>query len=145
MKRKGESKNSGSTSDPARDYMKSRGASSHVVEGGLPAAVARWESIAESVDGYDLTLDDWLNDMDLRDIIAGALAAAGKSEGKLVSGQLKQADDRFREATVATGPVWGNAVAASHSHHPEGTWWYFRIPRHPGATLRTDLESAGLT
>jgi hypothetical protein len=124
MKRKSESKNS---------------------EAGLSGAVARWESIAESVDGYDLTLDDWLNDMDLRDIIAGAFAAAGESERKSVSSRLKQADSRFREATIATGPVWGDAVAASHSHHPERTWWYFRIPRHPGATLRSDLESAGLT
>jgi len=127
--------------DPVRDYMKSRGVSANVVDAGLAGAVARWESVAKSVDGYDLTLDDWLNDMGLRDIIAGALAAAGEAQRKGVSARLERADDVFRKATVVTGPVWGKTVAASHSHDPARTWWYFRLPRNPGETLKADLDA----
>jgi len=143
MTRRGEPENMGSK-DLVRSYMKSRGASSHVVDAGLSGAVARWQSIANSVDGYDFTLDEWLNDMDLRDIIAGALRVAGAEVQRSIAGQLEQADDTFRNATVATGPVWGSKVAASHSHDPARTWWYFRIPRNPGETLKSDLKSSGL-
>src|SRR5258705_12916323 len=103
-----------SSKDPVRSYLKSRGASSHVVDAGLQGAVARWESIAGSVDGYDFTLDDWLNDMDLRDIIAGAIRVASGELRRSVSHRLEQADDRIRKATVETGPIWGTKVAASH-------------------------------
>ncbi len=131
--------------DSVRRYMKSRGVSDELVAAGLPGAVARWASIAKAVDGYDFTLDDWLNDMDLRDIIAGALEVANEDERKSVGHTLEHADERFRKATVVTGPVWGNAVAASHFHDPARTWWYFRRPRHPGESLKADLKSAGLS
>ena len=127
-----------------RSYLKSRGASNHVVDAGLSGAVKRWESVADSVDGYDFTLDDWLNDMDLRDIIAAALHVAGAKEKRSVAGRLEQADEKFCNATVVSGPVWGSKVAASHSHDPTRTWWYFRIPRNPGETLKADLKSSGL-
>jgi len=133
-----------SSKDPVRSYLKSRGASSHVVDAGLQGAVARWESIAGSVDGYDFNLDDWLNDMDLRDIIAGAIRVASDELRHSVSRRLEQADDRIRKATVVTGPIWGTKVAAAHSHDPDHTWWYFRVPINPGETLRSDLERAGL-
>lgn len=144
MTRKNESKH-GKSRDPVESYLKSRGASDDLVESGLAGAVARWESIAKSVDHYDLTLDDWLNDMDLRDVIAGALDAAGEGDRARVSGRLERADDLFRQGTVVTGPLWGKALAASHSHDPVHTWWYFRRPRNPGETLKADLEAAGLT
>ena len=144
MTRRNESKH-GKSRDPVESYLRSRGVSSDVVDAGLGGAVERWEAIAKSVDDYDLTLDDWLDDMDLRDIIAGALDAAGEAQRAGVSGRLERADDLFRKGTVATGPLWGKALAASHSHDPVHTWWYFRRPRNPGATLKADLEAAGLT
>lgn len=143
MTRRGESEHKSST-DPVRSYLKSRGASSHVIDAGLEGAVARWESIARSVDGYDFSLDDWLNDMDLRDIIAGAIRVADEELRHSVSHRLEQADDRFRNATVVTGPVWGSKVATSHSHDSDRTWWYFRIPRKAGETLKADLKATGL-
>src|SRR5438128_2696019 len=107
MNRRSESENIGSK-DGVRSYMKSRGASHHLVDAGLPGAVAKWESIADSIDGYDFTLDDWLNDMDLRDIIAGALSVADTEVQRSIGGRLERADDAFRNATVVTGPVWGS-------------------------------------
>ena len=137
-------KESGSN-DEVRAYLKSRGVSDDIVAAGLPGIVARWESIARAVDGYRFSLDDWLNDVDLRDVIAGALEVGGDHTLQSVSARLAKADDQFREATVASGPVWGARVAASHRHDSTRTWWYFRIPRRCGETLASDLKGAGLS
>jgi len=131
--------------DPVHDYLKARGVSPNIADAGLDGVVARWESIAKSVDGYDFALDDWLNDMDARDIIAGALVAAREEQRAKFSTRLNRADDLFKKETVVTGPIWGNTVAASHSHDPNRTWWYFRRPRNPGETLKADLEAAGIS
>ena len=128
----------------ARKYMQDRGVSSDLVQDGLEGAVARWEAIAVSAKNYDFTLDDWLNDMDLRDIIAGALAVAGPDEKKAVSERLNKADHKLREATVETGSIWGSAMSGEMAPDPKKAWWYFRRPMDPGETMQEDLEAAGL-
>ena len=105
-----------------------------------------WGSIAASAERYDLTLDDWINDLDLRDIIAGALAAASPSEQRSVRATLAQADERFRAATVECArPLTDAGTGESEqAPGPPAAWWYRRAPAHPGATLRDDLTAAGV-
>ena len=134
----------GTANDPVRLYLKSRGVSSELIEGGLEAAIDRWDVISKTAKTYDFTLDDWLNDMDLRDIIAGALAVAGADEKKSVSERLNKADHRLREATVATGSIWGSAMSGELAPDSKKAWWYFRRPMDPGETMQEDLEAAGL-
>lgn len=125
-------------------YLASRGVEEDLVGGGLDAAIDRWDAIARSARDYDFTLDDWLNDMDLRDIIEGAMNAAEDAERNAVRKRLDAADERLRAATVETGSIWGDAMADSASWDPKRTWWYFRRPANPGETMREDLDSAGL-
>ena len=134
----------GSASDPVRRYLKSRGVSSEMIEGGLEAAIDRWVAISKTAKNYDFTLDDWLNDMDLRDIIAGALQVADPEERKSVTEKLNKADHKLREATVATGSIWGSAMSGELAPDPKKSWWYFRRPSDPGETMQEDLEAAGL-
>ena len=105
-----------------------------------------WDRLAASAERYDLTLDDWINDLDLRDIIAGALAVASPGEQQWVRATLAHADERFRAATVECAPPLAGAGTGELVQPPDaqGAWWYRRAPAHPGATMRDDLTAAGV-
>ena len=132
--------------DPVTEYLAERGVASRLVEGGLAGLADRWEAIADALeDGYDLTLDDWLNDMDLRDILAGALAVAPDAARTAVSAQVAEADRRFLTGTLPTGaPLWGEEIAAEEGHDPATQPWFFRRPKRPGPELAAELDDAGL-
>ena len=105
-----------------------------------------WARTAASAERYDLTLDDWINDLDLRDIIAGALTVASPGEQRRVRTTLAHADERFRAATVECARPLGGAGAGESALPPDAQtpWWYRRAPAHPGATMRDDLTAAGV-
>jgi hypothetical protein len=132
--------------DAVAQYFAERGVPADVRRKGLRGIIAQWSAIAGTAARYDLTLDDWLNDVDLRDIIAGAFAAASESERDTVREALDRADNLFRAATVQTRrSLWGDAVAAADKHDPHRQWWYFRRPSHPGETMREDLTKVGIS
>jgi len=132
--------------DPVTSYLAERGVAERVVEGGLAGLDDRWESIVDQLDqGYDLTLDDWLNDMDLRDILAGALAVAPEAARAAVSAQVADADRRYLDGTLPTrAPLWGEEIAEEEGHDAERQPWFFRMPKRPGPELAGELEDAGL-
>ena len=131
--------------DPVAQYLATRGVSDEIRARGLRGIVAQWEAIAASAARYDLTLEDWLNDLDLRDIIAGAVTAAPEHERRAILDLLARADELFRTATVETKQsLWGDAVASADKHCARQQWWYFRHPAHPGETMRADLTAAGI-
>jgi hypothetical protein len=131
--------------DAVTRYLAERGVSDSVRRGGLGGLVARWSAIASTAGRYDLTLDDWLNDLDLRDILAGALTVAPERARHEVHATLERADAAFRDATVQSArSLWGSAGEGANSHDRVRQWWYFRYPKHPGATMRADLAEAGI-
>ena len=132
--------------DPVDRYFAERGVSAGVRSKGLHGILASWDVIAHNAERYDLTLDDWLNDLDLRDIIAGAMAVASDTVVDELRDPLAQADDTFRAATVEVKQsLWGaHGAGGTRSHDPVSHWWYFRYPRRPGFSMRRDLESAGI-
>ena len=78
-----------------------------------------WESLVAAVEeGYDLTFDDYLTDMDIRDTLAGALEVAGVEERDAVEKKLAKLDEHFRDLTVECKPVWGEKVARENGHDP---------------------------
>jgi hypothetical protein len=114
--------------DPVRRYLKKRGVRPDLVEGGLPGLVARWQAIVDEVaGGYKLTLDDYLNDMDVRDIIAGALAVAEAKERRTIERPLALADETFLAATNPENT--GDPQNPPNPANPSENWWYFRKPR----------------
>ena len=133
-------------SDRVDQYFAERGVSAGVRSKGLRGIVASWDAIARSAERYDLTLDDWLNDLDLRDIIAGAMAVASNTSIGDLRDALERADDTFRAATIELKQsLWGaHGAGGARSHDPVSQWWYFRYPRRPGFSMRRDLESAGI-
>lgn len=123
-------------------FLRARGVPEHVAAGGLEGLVTSWEATVGQVeDGYDLTLDDYLNDLDARQIIEVLLSAVPEPAGPLLD-RLRDADGRMRAATVpAGGCVW--AEGAQDDWHERRNWWYFVVPRAPGEDLREDLEREG--
>lgn len=129
------------TDDPIRRFLRARGVAEHVVAGGLEGLVAAWEETAGQVQaGYPLTLDDYLNDLDARQIIEAVLSAIPEPDGPLIA-RLRDADSRIRAASVpASRCVWGEGNRSSRRN-----WWYYIVPRSPGPDLAADLAQAGLT
>ena len=135
----------GHDTDAVTRYLAARGVTDSLRRGGLGGIVARWSAIASTAGRYDLTLDDWLNDLDLRDILAGALTVAPKHARDEVHAALERADAAFRAATVQSArSLWGEAGEGANPHDRTRQWWYFRYPKHPGATMRADLAEAGI-
>lgn len=129
--------------DPIRRFLRTRGVSERVVESGLEGLVGSWESLAETVEsGYPLGWLDYLNDLDVRQIIEVVLRAVPEPNGPLL-GRLRAADSRLRAATVPSGQcVVGQETPGSLTERRN--WWYFSIPRNPGEELAEDLAREGL-
>ena len=104
----------------------------------LEEMVSRWERTAKSAATYNLTLDDWLNDLDLRDIIDRQSSANASLHAR-----LDAADREFRANTAESKrSMWGPTAGAEH--HLTRHWWYFRHPSSPGTELRRELQAAGI-
>jgi hypothetical protein len=123
--------------------LRARGCPDRVVIGGLEGLIAEWERVAESVEqGYPLdTLDDYLNDLDGRELIEEALEAVPGARGGSLDVRLAAADARIRSALVpARGCLWGEVNAARHGWSAAREWWYFMKPARPGPGLGAELE-----
>ena len=131
--------------DAVRRYLEERGAAAHVVAGGLDGLVRGWEDAVEAVAaGYPLdTLDDYLNDLDGRQILADALAVAPREDADRLRPRIAAADARFGALVVPTArPLWGERAAAAHGWTADRSWWYWRRPRRAGAELDREIDAA---
>ncbi len=128
-----------------RPYLEARGCADFLVSGGLSGLLNEWQRVATSLEkGYDGLLDEYLNDMDLRDILEDALDVASVAEDAPVRHRVEQLDARVKAVTVPCGPIWGREVAESEAMDPALQWWYFVRPKEPGDDLRGELEAEGL-
>jgi len=122
--------------DRVRDYLLKRGCADHVMQGGLEGLVSGWESTVSAV--VDRTYhpydeDEYLNDMDGRDILAGVLDAIPDAEAAPFRARINAADARFLASTVPTEEcIWGVGNQRKHNWTHERQWWYFRRPASGG-------------
>jgi hypothetical protein len=130
--------------DPARDYLRERGCGEHVVEGGLEGLVENWEKTVRQVEeGYSLTLDDYLNDLDGRQLIAEVLAVAGDQQRAAIDARLNRADEKLRSLTEPTGGcLWGEEVAEEEGWTAQENWWYFARPIKAAPELLAEIDAA---
>jgi hypothetical protein len=129
--------------DPVRDYLRQSGAPYSVVAQGLRGLVENWERVVEQVvDGYPLTLDDYLNDMDGRQLLQNALDLAPDEVRGAFLPRVLDADTRIRQNLVPAGRcLWGSIVAEEEQWIDEVNWWYFERPRNPGPRLKQELDA----
>ena len=128
--------------DPVREFLEARGAPEHIVEAGLDGLIERWESAVEDVEEtYPLGLDDYLDDMDVRELIEGAMDAAPPEVRRKAHKRLEKADARMQKLLVPAGRcLWGSDMAEEQDWTPQRNWWYFMQPSDPGPELKEDLE-----
>jgi len=131
--------------ESVRDLLRRRGAPDWVVSGGLAGLVESWEkTVAEIEGGYKLGVDDYLNDLDGRQLLEDAWGAANDAQRSRLKSRLKAADDRARAALIATERcLWGADVARYHGWNAAAQWWYFMRPRSAGEDLERELKDMG--
>ena len=131
-------------SDPVREYLQDRGCGEHIVRGGLAGLVEAWEQIVEAVaDGYSLGLDDYLNDLDTRQLLAEAWDVAPLSEQQQFQARVDAADAQLKALLQPVEEcVWGDEVAYEEGWTREENWWYYGFPRNAGANLRAEFGLA---
>ena len=110
---------------------------------GLRGLVEQWEHTVDDVEeAYPLGLDDYLNDLDGRQLLEDAMAIAPGSDREAVRARVKAADDRMKQLVVPAGRcLWGTDMAGQYDWTPQRQWWYFTQPREPGPELKEDLET----
>jgi hypothetical protein len=129
-----------------RRFLVTRGAPDFVVEAGLAGLVRRWKESARAVHrGYPLGLEDYLNDLDVRQLIAESLPLTTPAERKKARSRVIEADTVFKQHSKATRIcLWGTREAARRGWTSRKNWWYYRLPLHPGESLRSDLIDRGI-
>ncbi len=116
--------------DPVQEFLLNTGCPEHVVNGGLVGLVTNWEKVVASVaNGYELTLDDYLNDLDARQLLELAFRVAPHLEQIKLQPRVAAADDHMKSATSLVAQcLWGDEVAAEENWSPEKNWWYYSVP-----------------
>jgi hypothetical protein len=122
-------------------FLTRRGSPDFVVEAGLAGLVRRWKETARAVRrGYPLGLDDYLNDLDGRQLIAEVLPLATPAERKKLRSRVIEADTVFRNhSTAVRFCLWGAREANRRGWTSRRNWWYYRLPDASGHTLQADL------
>jgi len=128
--------------DLVRDFLEKKGCTEHVLEGGLPGLVKNWEQVVGEVKkGYALTLDDYLNDLDGRQILEEALKVAPEAEKKKIRERVAGADKKMKALVEPAGKcLWGNEVAEAEGWNPEQNWWYFSRPKKGDADFLAEID-----
>lgn len=128
--------------DPVRAYLRETGCGAHVVEQGLAGLVANWERTVQAVaDGYTLGLDDYLNDLDARQLLEEALTVATAEQHEAVAERIERADELMQSVTEPTVIcLWGDEVAREEGWTPQENWWYFARPRQANDELRAEID-----
>jgi hypothetical protein len=132
--------NVSTAADPVQTLLRARGCPDRIVAGGLNGLAEQWENVVANVTaGYTLGLDDYLNDMDVRQILEDALAVAGPPARRLAS-RVSAVDEKLRKLVAPAGRcLWGDALAKRNRWTVEKNWWYFTRPREAAPALLADI------
>jgi hypothetical protein len=131
--------------DAVRQVLADRGCPDEMVRAGLAGLAEKWATIVASVEeGYAFGLDDLLNDMDLRDLLAAALDVAPAVERTVQLPVIAALDARLQAASVRTGCLWGDDVEEDDGLAPEREWWYYLRPAQLNDDLAAELAAWGL-
>ncbi len=128
--------------DPVREFLKQRGCPEHVVRGGLRGLVESWEEVVRSVEeGYSLGLDDYLNDVDGRQLLDETLAVVPADVKRTCLKRVRQADAKMQTLVRSAGRcLWGDETARQEGWTAKKNWWYFSKPTRPGEELLAEID-----
>ncbi|MCX7360340.1 MAG: hypothetical protein NTV97_00360 [Alphaproteobacteria bacterium] len=110
----------------------------------LRELIDQWSTFAGDLErqGYTFDLDNWLNDVDVRELILEALPMFSREEMGDHALKLDGADKTFKEATRPLKRcVWGGGTAKKEKWTAEKNWWYFRTPVRTNDQLEDELAT----
>ena len=128
--------------DPVGEFLRKRGCPEHVIRGGLRGLVEGWEEVVRSVgEGYSLGFDDYLNDMDGRQLLEEALAVAPAQEKRNLLARVRKTDADMRALVRPLGRcLWGDETARQEGWTERRNWWYYCRPIEAGDELLAELD-----
>ncbi len=129
--------------DPVRELLRQKGCPQQIIRGGLHRLVENWEKVVESVaHGYCFGLDDYLNDLDGRQLLEEALAIAPPDRKRESLERVRRADEQMRALIMPAGKcLWGDETAEAEGWTAEKNWWYFNRPIHAARELLLEIEN----
>lgn len=129
--------------DAVRDFLRESGCGQHVIAKGLAGLVEGWEKVVQSVEaGYSLTLDDYLNDLDSRQLLGEALEVASQDETAKFEERIQLADDQMKSLTTRVNVcLWGDEVAEEEGWTPKNNWWYYARPIEADDELLAEIDA----
>ena len=109
----------------------------------LHELIDQWAEFTGDLEkGYSFDLDNWLNDVDIRELILEALPMFSREEIGDHALKLDQADQGFRTNTRPFRRcVWGHGIQKKEKWTPESNWWYFRTPMQSNSQLEDELAT----
>ncbi|HRC56520.1 MAG: hypothetical protein IPI49_25765 [Myxococcales bacterium] len=110
-------------------FLRARGCPEFVIEGGLEGLLASWERFAAGLAlGYTLGLEEYLNDLDTRQILADLLLNV-PAAAFVAMHRVAAADELVRTSTRPHAVcLWGADNAQRHGYTADHNWWYFAVP-----------------
>ena len=129
--------------DKLKEFLQERGCPRTLVDGGLNGLLDAWENLIDEIETeYKLSLDDYLDEVDVRQIISEIPVPLTPAQ----EGRLHALDLRFKAATGETRKcIWGKNTAQEEAWSEDKNWWYYRVPLNPGSDLQIELLQSGLT
>lgn len=121
------------TDADVRAYLQENGYPRHLVQEGRAGLIRRWREFVEQVErGYNLGLEDYRNDLDIR----GILRLVGAEDADVLA-----LDERLRAQLIPVHHrVWESAPVTSGN----APFWDFGYPRNAGEELLEGLRSENL-
>ena len=110
----------------------------------LQELIDQWAGFVSDLERreYTFDLDNWLNDVDVRELILEALPMFGREEMGEHALKLDEADRAFMAATRDFKRcVWGSGTARKEHWDARKNWWYFRTPTRSNAQLEDELAT----
>ena len=110
----------------------------------LRELIDQWSTFANELERKDYTfdLDNWRNDVDVRELIEEALPMFSREEMGDHALKLDAADTAFKANTRDFKRcVWGHGTQKKEKWTAESNWWYFRTPLRSNAQLEDELAT----
>lgn len=110
----------------------------------LREQIDQWSTFTIDLEKKDYTfdLDNWRNDVDLRELIQEALPMFSREE---IGDHTFKLDDADKTFMATTRPfrrcVWGTGTARKEKWTADVNWWYFRTPIRSNGQLEDELST----
>jgi hypothetical protein len=112
--------------------------------GELRDSIDLWAEFVSGLEVRDYTfdIDNWRNDVDIRQLIEDALPMFSREEMGDHALKLDAADKAFTAATrVFKKCIWGHGTQKKENWSPQKNWWYFRTPVRSNEQLEDELAN----